>query len=299
MLYFVLIPVGFLCLTAFDWFFNRGIRIPKYLAGTLGVILILIAHVGISFNGPRLGLPNSFIPLGWFLLVFGALWSVYALFIDIPFQRTYLGVENDPDGLVTTGLYALSRHPGVLGYAIMIPGLVLVTQRQWALAGGLLALGFDILHVWLQDRYFLPQMFAEYPNYQRSTPFLVPNPASVQRFAASIRQPLQPERRIQPRYAVEGVQLFSLTDRLPIGEVLDLSLSGMKVRAQRAFDAGENLRLGIRFFQSAISPTEIEIDSRVVWHGITLGGDYEMGLNMEPGSEQIGIFQQAIGTLAG
>jgi hypothetical protein len=37
----------------------------------------------------------------------------------------------------------------------------------------------DILYVVIQERYFLPQMFPDYPEYKRQTPMLIPNRRSI------------------------------------------------------------------------------------------------------------------------
>jgi protein-S-isoprenylcysteine O-methyltransferase Ste14 len=36
-----------------------------------------------------------------------------------------------------------------------------------------------LLHVVIQDRLLFPRMFAQYPDYKRETPMLIPNKSSI------------------------------------------------------------------------------------------------------------------------
>jgi protein-S-isoprenylcysteine O-methyltransferase Ste14 len=142
--------------------------------------LLLFALVGIIRWPVKLPIPGWCTPLGVFLSLLGAFLAVYSLAIEIPFQRTYLG-PCAPAGLVTTGTYALTRHPGVLWFALLLIGLLLASRSRPLLIAAPLWLAIDILYVWLQDRFFFPRQFPDYRRYQRETPMLWPTRASVQR----------------------------------------------------------------------------------------------------------------------
>lgn len=105
------------------------------------------------------------------------LFMLYALFFALPFNRTYL--QGDGNQVVDTGLYALCRHPGVLGFFAMYLFLWLATGSSLVLAAALIWTGMDILHIWVQDRYFFPKALKGYEAYRRTTPFLIPTKKSM------------------------------------------------------------------------------------------------------------------------
>lgn len=89
--------------------------------------------------------------------------------------------------LVDTGVYALCRHPGVLW-------LVGVYFFIWCACGGaawlaafLLFSAADALYVLWQDRAVFPISIQSYAEYQKSTPFLIPDRNSVRNCLRSSR----------------------------------------------------------------------------------------------------------------
>lgn len=105
---------------------------------------------------------------------------VYTLFFAIPFESTYLKTD-EPPKTCTIGVYALSRHPGVLWFAgfyfslwIALPGTLLLIAGIW----------FSLLncfYIVLQDRWIFMITFPDYGEYKKTTPFLFPNFQSINR----------------------------------------------------------------------------------------------------------------------
>lgn len=83
--------------------------------------------------------------------------------------------------LVSEGVYALCRHPGVLwlggvyGFAWLAFG-----TWQW-LAAAVLLTGADGLYAYWQDRVIFPRSIENYAAYQNQTPFLLPTRDSIRR----------------------------------------------------------------------------------------------------------------------
>ncbi len=148
--------------------------------------LLGYAHVMVNLRGELLPLPLWLAWIGWPLFLAASLAMIYSLFLEIPFNQTYVekGVGNR---LVTTGTYALSRHPGVLWYALVLIGLILISRRMLVLIAAPVWLSLDILYVWLQDRFFFPRMFPGYDRYQMETPMLLPNRRSIARCLRTLR----------------------------------------------------------------------------------------------------------------
>jgi hypothetical protein len=82
----------------------------------------------------------------------------------------------------------LTRHPGILWYALGLISLILISQRQLILLAAPIWLLMDVLYVWLQDRFFFPRMFPDYPRYQRETPMLIPNRTSIARCLTTLTE---------------------------------------------------------------------------------------------------------------
>lgn len=125
----------------------------------------------------------------------GAGLAAYSLVIELPMRRTYLA-PGATDRLVTTGTYALTRHPGVLWFALFLAGLLLINRSAALLTAAPVWLGLDVLYVWLQDRYIFPKQFPDYGRYQAHTPMLIPTWRSARRCWQTLfqRRAPSPER---------------------------------------------------------------------------------------------------------
>lgn len=142
--------------------------------------LFLAAIYQIVRQPPAMTLPAWVTAFGILLSLSGAFLLAYSLVIEIPFQSTYLA-PGAPSRLITTGTYALTRHPGVLWLAVFLAGILLANRSLALLSAAPVWLGLDILYVWLQDRYFFPKQFPDYGDYRRQTPMLIPTRESLAR----------------------------------------------------------------------------------------------------------------------
>ena len=111
---------------------------------------------------------------------------IYTLFFALPFDETYVK-ESRYRKAYTEGVYALCRHPGVLWFA----GMYLFAALLWKSLEGLIffvvMVILNIFYVIFQDYYSFPKTFSNYREYQRSTPFLIPNRKSIQQCRNSKR----------------------------------------------------------------------------------------------------------------
>lgn len=116
----------------------------------------------------------------------GAATMLYSIAVEIPFRRAWLR-RGHTEALVTTGTYALTRHPGVLWYSLTLFAWgVAVRSRRLLIAAPLLIAG-DVAHVRFQERVVLTRLFGDaYREYQHRTPFVVPTTGSMRRFVQSV-----------------------------------------------------------------------------------------------------------------
>ncbi len=171
--------IGFLLFFLYDILQILDSQKAKGAMFTLGMLLLFFSSFGLILlrcqkNGfafrPILLLPALFVILFFVLLI-------HSLFFALP-ADTYQQVEGERT-LVSNGVYALCRHPGVLWFT----GLYL---SLWFFFGGGLLLSAAILYSLLnlayasmQDVWVFPKQFGGYAEYRKQTPFLIPNPRSI------------------------------------------------------------------------------------------------------------------------
>ncbi len=185
--YILLGLVGFGLIHLFDFISLKRLPYLKSITFSAGSLLWLGSLVLLAASPNRFELPLFVTIAGWSLaLVFGLLF-IHSLFISLPFSQTYVkkGVGNQ---LVTTGLYALVRHPGVPMLSLGLIGLALGTGSKELAAAVPIWIIADALLVYLQDRIVFPRMFTGYAEYQCCTPMLLPNKASLTAFIEGLKQ---------------------------------------------------------------------------------------------------------------
>ena len=184
--YLVLGSLGFLFLYIFD--LNK---IKNYHNGLnsffmIGVVLIGIGSIMIH-RTPKVIFSLDLWLRGVFyaLAILSGLFMFYALFGALPFKATYTKTQKNQT--MTTGVYALCRHPGVWGFFFMYLFLFLASGNELMLFATIVWTTLDVVHVWIQDVYFFSKTLVGYEDYQKTTPFLMINAKSVARCLQSFK----------------------------------------------------------------------------------------------------------------
>lgn len=163
---------------AFDWASWRRMALLKPILGLAAAASFAAALVWTLATPGRFAWPDWMVAVGWLLAAAGAALLSYSLFIEIPFVTTY--AQPGTSGLlVTTGTYALVRHPGVLWLGLFLAGLTLASRGRLMLVAGATWLVLDAIYVWLQEVFLFGKMFPGYAAYQRTTPMLLPTRQSL------------------------------------------------------------------------------------------------------------------------
>jgi hypothetical protein len=85
----------------------------------------------------------------------------YCIFFAIPFKVTYLeGSNNNKMTVTSEGPFMLSRHPGVPWWFFFYIFLWPVSGFDMILWAGMIWTFFNVLHVYIQDRWLFPKYFA-------------------------------------------------------------------------------------------------------------------------------------------
>lgn len=180
----IAIIVGALSYIFFAWYDYAGLR-PKsrlsYRYFVLGALLLAAATIYLLslsdwaqlFSG-RLGL--KLLEAGAALLFLFLL--LYTLFGALP-PQSY--ISDEPTLLVEHGVYALCRHPGVWWLGLFYLFAWLFSEQELMLRAGIVFTTLDIVYVYWQDRFIFIKTIAGYEQYQKDTPFLLPNKQSIRR----------------------------------------------------------------------------------------------------------------------
>jgi len=191
MIYVATGSLGFLVIHLFDIVSLKRIPGAKPFTWSFGVGLLAYSLIMICLAPDKLPLPIWSTWLGWGLLSVSLFLLIYSLFVNLPFRRTYIATGVG-DKLITTGLYALVRHPWVHCFTLLLLSLVLVSRSSLLLIASPVWILLDILLAVVQDRFFFGRMFDGYDSYRRETPMLVPNRRSINTFIDSLKR-LEPE----------------------------------------------------------------------------------------------------------
>lgn len=178
---------AFVCLIVFDFnkIYGKYNALNAFFA--IGVGFLIYASITLITHYPAdFAVQLVYQILFALMSALSGLFMLYALFGALPFTKTY--VEVNDNNVIDTGVYALCRHPGVWGFFFMYFFAFLASGRFIVLIACLVWTGLDIIHVWLQDIIFFPKMLKGYPEYQKSTPFLLFNSQSIQRCTSTFRK---------------------------------------------------------------------------------------------------------------
>ncbi|MEA4921444.1 MAG: hypothetical protein VB078_11075 [Clostridiaceae bacterium] len=163
---------------------RKGLLAPTlFILGSLGIIVSFSRLLfSSSFMGALHISPGAIL----FFLIFLSL-LLYTLFPALTHGDTST-VERGKLPLVSTGVYALCRHPGVLWMAgCCICLYIICPTAEMGILAFLVAF-FDLVYVWWQDLFIFPYTISHYNDYKNSVPFLIPTALSVVRCLNNLRQ---------------------------------------------------------------------------------------------------------------
>lgn len=185
---------SFLVAFTFDIFAIKSVRGVKPMVVFLVVALHAYAIYAACWGVSRFEVPGYVSLLGWATLPIWGLLLLYSLVLELPPGQTYArpGVG---DRLVTTGTYALTRHPGVIWYILALGSLLLACHSRVLLVAVPIWAALDVLHVTVQDKFFFSRMFPEYKEYQKKTPMLIPTLGSISACIRTVRARRRCERK--------------------------------------------------------------------------------------------------------
>jgi protein-S-isoprenylcysteine O-methyltransferase Ste14 len=180
--------LAFVLLCAADLLFLRGVVAAKAVAFCAASASFLFGLVGCAAASPRLGLAGSVRAAGWALGALTLSLVVFSLIVEIPTFYLYL-TSGSERRLITSGFYAMTRHPGVVWFSLLLVSLVGATDARGLAIATPVWIAMDVVHVAWQERIYLVRVYGdEYRRYQAEVPMLIPRWASIRRGIDGLRR---------------------------------------------------------------------------------------------------------------
>ena len=178
--------LAFACFFVYDLNqLHQNLRCLRWLFAA-GCTLLAGATAWLLFSGRVLFSPPPFwSALAWAVCAVFLFLLVYTLFFALPFGKTY--IKGDSRRVCDTGVYALCRHPGFLWLAGAYLFAFLACGRAAMMCAFVLFTIYNFCYVAVQDRRVFPRLFDGYHFYRDTTPFVIPNTASVRRCLRTLR----------------------------------------------------------------------------------------------------------------
>ncbi len=187
MIYLVIGASSFFLVFLFELVSLKRIPLVKFFLWTLAGGLFIYAVIRLCLQPDKLSLPGFTIWLGFAMLPISLFFLIYALFVNLPFRRTYITTQSDTE-LITTGLYSLIRHPAVPALAMVLLSLILIFHSRLLAVATPIWILLDIILVVFEDRYILRRMFPGWEKYSGITPMLLPTKKSFHTFLRTFRK---------------------------------------------------------------------------------------------------------------
>ncbi|MDD2371341.1 MAG: methyltransferase [Firmicutes bacterium] len=173
--YCIIGAISYLLFLIYDVNEIKKIHRVLKLTFVLGIILQISATIGIFYSN----LSNLIISgFGIVISLFGLVFLIYSLFFALPFEENYIKVE-EIRKVYNRGVYAMSRHPGVLFYIIFFIGLTILEPTIIAISTYFIWSLLNITYIIFQEMWTFPRTFVDYETYRQSTPFLIPTIKSI------------------------------------------------------------------------------------------------------------------------
>ncbi len=174
-----------------DWADWRGLRALRVGSIAGSAALLLAALAALLLNGDRFAPPVLLRAAGGICSAVFLFLLASSLFLEIAVfpSRAEGRAERR---VVTTGTYALCRHPGVLWLPLFLLSIAALSGSRLLLLAVPLWTVADALLVAVEDVILFPRIFGSaYDAYRRTVPFLIPTPSSIARCMQTYRFPLK------------------------------------------------------------------------------------------------------------
>lgn len=167
--------VGFAMLFGSDLCGVRNNCIGRNFLAFFGVLFLFGSSIYILIIGQTIELSIATRIVSGFLTIVFLFLLVYSVGIEVNKKR------DEKDKLLTTGTYALTRHPGVIWFLLYYVFGALMFANMTILIAGIIWSFVNVIYVLLQEKVIFNKIFDNYDMYIKTTPMLFPTVKSVKR----------------------------------------------------------------------------------------------------------------------
>lgn len=175
MLFILSGSIGFVLMLGSDFVGIKKQNVAQYLLAFFGTLIIVTSSILILLEG------NTYQMEFGLRLLFGAIGLMFLFFLVYSVLIEVKKNGKKDNQLVTSGTYALSRHPGVLWlFFYYLFGSLFFANIDILIAGIVWSL-INVLYVVIQEKVIFSRIFSNYENYKEETPMLLPTIRSIKK----------------------------------------------------------------------------------------------------------------------
>ncbi len=149
-----------------------------FTLGFIGLGFSTILATLLNWKFVNLNTINVIVGIGFITIFFVLL--IFTLFFSVPFSESYVTQKTERT-VYRKGMYALSRHPGVLWFIGMYVGLCILIPSIEIITLSILLCALNVVYIIIQDLWSFSILFVDYNEYKKETPFLIPTIKSIQK----------------------------------------------------------------------------------------------------------------------
>lgn len=144
--------------------------------GFISLFSATILATLLNWENANLNTINVIVGMGCLTIFFVLL--IFTLFFSVPFNDSYVNQIQERT-VYRKGMYALSRHPGVLWYIGVYVSLSFLIPTPEVIYLSIMMSVMNIIYIIIQDVWSFPIIFTDYNEYKKETPFLFPTLKSI------------------------------------------------------------------------------------------------------------------------
>jgi protein-S-isoprenylcysteine O-methyltransferase Ste14 len=149
---------------------NRTVR----SLSSIGYSAVIASIVFLVLGEPPSAIPAVRATVTWVLMICFASGLVYSVLLEIPIALKRTRRDPHRRRIVASGTYGLVRHPGFVWFVLLIATILFRNPSGSIIAQGAILVASDLLLVVVEDRMIFPRVFADYEEYRRRVPFIIP-----------------------------------------------------------------------------------------------------------------------------
>jgi len=185
MRYILIGTMAFVFFFFFDIYTLKNEVVKKKIFGVMGLVPFIYSAIMVTVSWDKIDFPLPLRIVAFVLWLGVTFLLIYSLFLELPFVKTYGRMQHNNE-LVSTGTYALCRHPGVLWFGFLFLFLFATTGSVLLIPAGIIWTCVDVLYVYLQEKLFFYKIFPGYKAYMKNTPMLIPTKASIKKCISTL-----------------------------------------------------------------------------------------------------------------